>query len=217
MTERDGPPRGAPEDETHDARTRRLLEHAYLEAEVPRGGSGFRGDGARWERARRPIVSAIDRDGSFLDVGCANGLLMESLAVWAAEDGYGIEPYGLDLIWSLAALARKRLPRWADRIHVGSVMSWRPPSRFDFVRTELEYVPEGRRQALLRRLLNEYLSPGGRLIVCSYGSYRRSAPEIEPVGEILRGGGYEVAGESEGVDTNGVVITRIAWTDSPET
>lgn len=60
--------------------TRDLLERPYLEAEDPRGGSGFRGDEARWERARRPIVSAIDRDGTFLDVGCANGLLMESVA-----------------------------------------------------------------------------------------------------------------------------------------
>ena len=75
------------------------------------------------ERARRPIVSAIDRDGTFLDVGCANGLLMESLATWAGE---------------------------------------------------------------------------------------------EPVEETLRSWGYTVAGEAEGVDTNGAVFTRIAWTDTPE-
>ena len=196
--------------------TRNLLERAYLRADDPRGQSGFRGDEARWQRARRPIVSAINRDGTLLDVGCANGLLMESLVGWATEDGRRIEPYGLDLIDSLAELARKRLPQWADRIHAGNVMDWRPPIRFDFVRTELEYVPEGRRQALIRRLLNEYLSPRGRLIVCSYGSSRRPTPKAGPVGEILRGWGYEVAGESEGVDTNGVIITRVAWTELPE-
>jgi hypothetical protein len=63
------------DDDAYYERTRALLERAYLEAGDPRGGSGFGGDEARWERARRPIVSAIDRDGIFLDVGCANRLL----------------------------------------------------------------------------------------------------------------------------------------------
>ena len=205
-----GPPG---EDETFYRETRDLLEGAYLGAEDPRGGSGFRGDGARWKRARRPIASAIDRDGTFLDVGCANGLLMESLAAWTREDGRTIEPYGLDLISSLAALARDRLPHWSDRIFAGNLMDWRPPLRFDFVRTELEYVPRNRRRKMVERLLRDYLAPGGRLVLCSYGSSRRPAPKTEPVGEILRGWNYEVAGETQATDTNGVVITRIAWTD----
>jgi hypothetical protein len=211
-----GPSHGAPDDHAYHAETRRLLERAYLEADDPRGQSGFRGDEARWERARRPIVSAVDRDGTFLDVGCANGLLMESLAAWAGEDGFRIEPYGLDLIGSLAELARRRLPQWADRVFVGNVVYWRPPFRFDLVRTELEYAPAHRRRALSERLLREFVVPGGRVIFCSYGSSRCPAPKAEPVGEILRGWGHRVAGEAEGADTNGVVITRVAWVDAPE-
>ena len=194
---------------------RSLLEESYLGADDPRGGSGFRGDAGRWERARRPMVSAIDRDGTFLDVGCANGLLMEGVVAWAGEDGRRIEPYGLDLIPSLAALARERLPRWKDRISVGNVMYWEPHLRFDFVRTELGYVPLCRRRELVERLLGDYLAPGGRLILCSYGSSRPYRPRAEPVAKALRTWGYDVAGESEGVDTNGVVITRVAWTDAP--
>lgn len=191
------------------------MEGAYLGADDLRGGSGFRGDDAWWERARRPIASAVDRDGTFLDVGCANGLLMESVVAWGGENGYRIEPYGLDLIESLAALARRRLPRWEGRIFAGNLMDWQPPLRFDFVRTELEYVPCGRRREMVERLLRDYLAPGGRLIVCSYDSSRRPEPKTEPVGETLRGWGYEVAGESEAADTNGGVITRVAWTDAP--
>ena len=205
------------DDDAYYEQTRALLERAYLEAGDPRGGSGFGGDEARWERARRPIVSAIDRDGTFLDVGCANGLFMESLVKWAGEEGYRVEPYGLDLVVSLAALARQRRPRWSDRIFVGNVMNWRVPFRFDFVRTELEYAPPYRRREMVERLLREYLSPGGRLILCSYGSSRRPTPKAEAVGEILRNWGYITAGEAEGVDTNGVVFTRVVWTDLPET
>ena len=94
-------------------------------------------------------------------------------------------------------------------------MSWRPPSRFHFVRTELEYVPPRLQPEMVERLLREFLLPGGRLIVCSYGSSRRPAPKAEPVADILRSWGYEVVGGVEGIDANGVVITRVAWTEAP--
>ena len=34
--------------------------------------------------------------GTWLDIGCANGLLMETLAAWVADNGYRVEPYGLE-------------------------------------------------------------------------------------------------------------------------
>ncbi len=141
---------------------------------------------------------------------------MGSVALWAAEEGYKIEPYGLDLIDSLAALARNRLPHWAGHLFIGNVLDWRPPFRFDFVRTELEYAPPSHRRKMVERVLHEYLVPGGRLIVCSYGSSRHPALKAGHIGEILRDWCYSVAGEAEGVDTNGVVFTRVAWTDLPE-
>jgi hypothetical protein len=52
-----------------------LCWSGHISRRVITGESGFGGDEARWERARRPIISAIDCDGTFLDVGCANGLL----------------------------------------------------------------------------------------------------------------------------------------------
>jgi hypothetical protein len=126
------------------------------------------------------------------------------------------EPYDLDLIESLAALAR-RLFRWADRIFAGNVKDWLPPLRFDFVHTNLEYVPFHRRHEMVERSLREYLAPGGRLIVCSYGSSRRPEPKAEPVGRMLRDWGYTLDGETEATDTNGAVLTRVAWTSLPET
>jgi SAM-dependent methyltransferase len=195
------------------ATSRALLERAYLAASDPRRQSGFHGDSARWEHGRRVIAEAIDRDGAFLDVGCANGLLLETLVGWARARGCRIEPYGLDISAALAALARSRLPAWADRIYVGNALTWAPPRRYDFVRTELEYVPEGRRREYVARLLRDLVAPDGRLIVCAYGSATRPERRVAPVGDLLRGWDFPVADEAEAADLNGIVFTRVAWID----
>lgn len=81
-------------------RTLELLEESYLEADAKgdlAGGSGSGGGLKRWEQKRRVLATAFDHDGTWLDVGCANGLLMETLTKWTAEAGLRIEAYGLDL------------------------------------------------------------------------------------------------------------------------
>jgi SAM-dependent methyltransferase len=129
-----------------------IFDAAYLAGDNPRAQSGFGGDEARWEAARRPITDAIDRPGTFLDVGCASGHLLESLIRWSPHE---IEPYGLDLPPAVVELARRRLPQCADRIFHGNALTWEPPRRFDFVRTELVYVPADRQRELVERLLQE--------------------------------------------------------------
>jgi SAM-dependent methyltransferase len=164
-----------------------VYEEHYLASDDPRRQSGFGGDEERWEAARRPITRAVDRPGSFLDVGCANGYLLESLVRWSP---HAIEPYGLDWSARLVELARARLPQWADRFFVGDALEWEPLWRFDFVRTELVYAAEERRRELVERLLQRVVAPGGRLIVCGYGSPRSGLPS-DPVRRILREWGYE--------------------------
>jgi hypothetical protein len=127
-----------------------LIVPAYLAAETPWGQSGKTGTAEDWERSRSHIAEAIDRDGTFLDVGCANGYLLECLQRWTP---FALEPYGLDISPQLAELARARLPEWADRIFVGNALTWDPPRRFTYVRTALDYVPPARKRAFLDRLL----------------------------------------------------------------
>jgi SAM-dependent methyltransferase len=164
-----------------------IFESAYLAGDNPRAQSGFGGDEARWEAARRPIAEAIDQDGTFLDVGCASGHLLESLVAWTP---HRIEPYGLDLAPALVEVARRRLPQRADRIFLGNALTWEPPLRFDFVRTELVYVPAARQRDLVERLLAQVVDPGGRLIVCGYGSPRRGVLP-DPVCATVRAWGFE--------------------------
>src|SRR5262245_52977051 len=179
------------------------------------GQSSFQGDASRWEALRRPCVAAVDRSGSFLDIGCANGLFLESAVSWVKQSGHLIEPYGVDHSEGLVALARSRLGLGADRIFVGDCRTWLPPRRFDFVRTELVYVPGAERRPYLARLLRGVAAPGGRVIVASYGT-RGGIPPAEDVQGLLASWGFEVAGTAEGKDTwSDKTLTRVAWVDAP--
>jgi SAM-dependent methyltransferase len=101
------------------AGTVRSLERAYLRGQTPQQGSGFGPDAVAWRQPRWHITECIAAGGTFLDVGCANGL-MESVAAWCAERDVAVEPYGVDLSPALAELARRRLPQWAGRIWTGN-------------------------------------------------------------------------------------------------
>lgn len=174
----------------HDA-VRALVEPAYLGASTVQGGSGHGGTPAEWDRTRRPVMTAIAADGDILDIGCANGLLMESLRRWAVEDGLRLEPYGVDISAAIVEVARARLPHWADRIWAANAATWEPPRRWDYVRTGLEYVPDDRAGDFVAHLLAAYVAPGGRLII-GKSNERRDRPGI---GNRLRSWGHRVAGE----------------------
>jgi hypothetical protein len=179
-----------------------LVVPAYLAAETPWGQSGKSGDEARWEEARRHVTDAIDRDGAFLDVGCASGFLMESVVQWSP---HRMEPYGLEIAPELAALARSRLPKWADRIFVGNALTWSPPRRFEFVRTGLDYVPQPRRRDLVAHLLGFC----DRLII---GSFNEEIEE-RALERDVESWGFEIAGRSERAHRDPRIVRRAFWID----
>jgi len=213
-----------PSDQEYFERVRALLEDSYVSADERGdvfGGSGSSGDMANWEAKRRVIASAFDRDGTWLDIGCANGLLMETLAAWVADDGYRVEPYGLDLSERIAQRARIRLPHWAARIWGGNVMRFEPPIRFDYVTALADSVPVERRSELVKRLAHVYLKPGGRLIISCYrpGPFLLgpAAREADSAAAILRDAGYAPLGEAEVRDPlTAAAKVRVAWTDVPK-
>jgi SAM-dependent methyltransferase len=174
---------------------------AYLSAATPEGGSGSSRGAAGWEYARSLIAEAVEPGRSFLDVGCANGHLMESLAAWA-----GIEPYGLEISPELTELARRRLPQWAERIWVGNAIDWIPPRRFDIARTGLDYVPAPRRRDLVARLLG-YCD---RLVV-GVRNEELGTPGLE--GEVASWG-FEIAGRSERPHPHPRLAYRAFWIDA---
>lgn len=175
-----------------DRRTAALLEDSYLAAGPGPVGSGSSNpsDG-EWRAKRQHLSIPMDSSGSWLDVGCANGHLLATLPKWATERGLQIEPYGLELLPRLADLARELQPELADRIWTGSVMTWVPPRRFDYVTALEDSVPPDRLGDLVHRLVSLFVAPGGRLIVSSYTD-RDATPR--PLFDDLAAHGYRPDG-----------------------
>jgi len=152
------------------------LENAYLSHEEPWRQSGMSGPEGRWISLRKPVADCIDKAGSFLDIGCANGYLLECCIKWTADRGLKIDPYGLDISLRLLELAKIRLPEYADHFFSGNALTWDPPRRFDFVRTELVYVPADYEKQYIEHLLNNYITLDGKLLVANYGE---ELPDVE--------------------------------------
>jgi SAM-dependent methyltransferase len=184
----------------------RALEDAYLESDDPLVRSGFHGGRERWVAERSPLVDGINKDGDFLDVGCANGLLAEDVVTWARENGHEIVPHGVDLGARLVDLARERLPEHAANFVVADAWTWKPDRRWTFVYSLLDLSPEELWCEWLRRL-HRWVEPGGRLIIGSYGSRSRDEPPVD-VGRVMDDCGLSVSGSFAGGEGP---LTRFAW------
>ena len=178
-----------------------LVVPAYLGAKTAEGGSGSSRDAAGWEYARSLLVEAVEPGQTFLDVGCANGHLMASMAEWA-----GVEPFGLEISPELAELARRRLPLWADRIWVGNAAVWVPPRRFDVIRTGLDYVPAPRRRELVEHLLGFC----DRLVV---GVFNEERGEPGLAGGVAEWG-FAIAGRAERLHAHPQLAYKAFWIES---
>lgn len=151
-------------------RMKQELESAYLMHNEPWKQSGFAGPEERWTKCRKPVAQCVDKSGSFLDIGCANGYLLECLMRWVSGQGITIVPYGLDMSEKLVHLARQRLPQYASNLFVGNAWYWNPHLRFDFVRSEVNIVPEQLQKGYVTGLLKKFDLPAGRLLLTEYRS-----------------------------------------------
>jgi SAM-dependent methyltransferase len=185
------------------------LEDAYLQRSDPIEQSGFHGGAARWRAEREPILDAIPVDGDLLDVGCANGYLLECLINWGEERGLRLTPYGLDQGPRLIELARRRFPGWPDHFFVGNAWDWKPARPFHYVYMLLDVVPPDYRALHLPRIVEQFVAPGGRLIIGDYGSHSRRIPARD-VAAVLRASGLAVSG---GATARSIHQTCFAWTE----
>jgi 2-polyprenyl-3-methyl-5-hydroxy-6-metoxy-1,4-benzoquinol methylase len=186
------------------ATARAAIAANYLaEPDNPYRQSGRTSGAARWEQTRRCLALALHKSGDFMDVGCANGLLLETLIGWARERGFALRPHGIDFVPELVELARRRHPEQRASFAVANAFDWQPARTYDFVRTNLEYVPRADRAEFVRRQ-HAAVAPGGRLIVCHY---RNSGDPPGDPRAVAIDAGFCVSGTTE---APGV---EVAWVD----
>jgi SAM-dependent methyltransferase len=179
----------------------------YLQHNEPWKQSGFSGPEERWVKCRKPISDCIEKSGSFLDIGCANGYLLECILKWTAAKNITITPYGLDLSEKLTELAKQRLPKYKRNIYAGNGWLWHNPIRFDFVRTEVVYVPEELQRHYIERIIDTYLADEGKLLLAEYRS--RKDPVDKPwIDQTLIKWGFPITKQVSGFYDN-KELTRV--------
>jgi hypothetical protein len=184
---------------------------SYLAEEDPIRGSGFGGGSERWRAEREPLLDGVNRDGNLLDVGCANGFLLECLVRWGAERGLHLTPHGVDRSSALVEQARTRLPEFAGNLHVGDAWTWEPPRRYEYVYALYDCVPPDYLAEYVNRLFARAVADGGRMILGAYGSRSRGVPAYDVAGFLERHG-WAVAGRSAG---GSPPVSLFAWADRP--
>lgn len=132
----------------------------------------FNGTFEGWERRKAFIAAAIHKSGTFLDIGSGNGFLLRCLQEWSEFD---ITTYGIDVSEDYIKEARELFPGQQDNFAVlnlqdiGQIGNYLP-DEYDFVyfsqtwtADDIDYWTVD-----LLGLFQNYVTPGGRLIVGFY-------------------------------------------------
>lgn len=189
----------------------------YLSQDNPRAQSKHRGDEFHYLYSHLPIIEAINNNGTFCDIGCANGHLVEMIHKWISGTGFDIQMYGVDISEGLIELAKKRLPKWKEQFFVGNAHYWKPEKKFDYIHIRgesVEYPYTGPKALnyirIVEHYMENYLVDGGRFIIGPYW-YEH---EDNVVKGLFKYWGYSPTGYSEKTHYNkSNVFRKVIWID----
>lgn len=185
---------------TDEERARRLVEGSHFYADHP---------SRAWERARKFIANALHKDGTVLDIGCANGFLSKSLESWSSHKHTS---YGIDIVSGDIEKAQKLFPSTPDHFKEYSFKEFISrcpdgfPATFDFIYCcgfDGRHVTKDDLDTLLGRI-----SPHGRLLLGLY-------PEREKTDGTGKEPVVHVVTNIEKLKEYGFTITVLDNTDHP--
>jgi SAM-dependent methyltransferase len=131
-----------------------------------------------WVKERKFIASAIDKDGSLLDFGSANGLLLKSLEQWSERK---IDPYGLDIDIRAIQEAKELFPQQESHFATPEELKSRKdfPRTFDFIYWNVwdNHVLKADDEILSK--LKSEVKNGGRLILGFYDTKDKNNAKIQ--------------------------------------
>ncbi|MGC8687982.1 MAG: class I SAM-dependent methyltransferase [Candidatus Micrarchaeia archaeon] len=148
-----------------------------------------------WVKRRAFISDLINKSGTILDIGCANGLLLRSLQEWSK---YKLIPYGIDIEIKFADQIKELFPNnfsnfiKLDVRDIDKISSFSLPDKYDFVYWHVwdEWNMSTDEQQNAVADAQEHVMDGGRLILGFYDSREKNMERIENLENV----GFKFAG-----------------------
>ncbi|MGC8648659.1 MAG: class I SAM-dependent methyltransferase [Candidatus Micrarchaeia archaeon] len=148
-----------------------------------------------WVKRRAFISDLINKSGTILDIGCANGLLLRSLQEWSK---YKLIPYGIDIEIKFADQIKELFPNnfsnfiKLDVRDIDKISSFSLPDKYDFVYWHVwdEWNMSTDEQQNAVADAQEHIMDGGRLILGFYDSREKNMERIENLENV----GFKFAG-----------------------
>jgi cyclopropane fatty-acyl-phospholipid synthase-like methyltransferase len=147
-----------------------LLEGSHFFTEPWNKEAAYEG----WEKDRRFIIEGINKNGTLLDFGCANGFLLRSLQEWSEQQ---IEPYGFDIDSEAIKKARELFPDKPEHFTGPGADVEDFPKDFDFVYWNVWDAFEftGEKQLEIFQKVQSFVKKNGRLIMGFYDADKEDA------------------------------------------
>lgn len=161
-------------------------------------GSGFLGNYLEWEQARGLYLKLIEKPGKILDLGCANGFLLDFII---KSKKFNLIPFGVDLNEDLIKIAKELFPKYSANFVTQDINDFKSEEKFDYI---LAYFPFFKKKDFLKRLYS-MLKNGGRIIIALYDE---KANEFDIFEENIKETGFLPSGVIE--EKN---LTKLIWID----
>ncbi|MDE1824879.1 MAG: methyltransferase domain-containing protein [Candidatus Micrarchaeota archaeon] len=165
-----------------------------------------------WKDSREFLAGTINHDGSILDVGCANGLLLRCLEEWCR---YRLIPYGIDVNPERIQTAKALFPGHISNFavmrasDVEGIEAAGFPARFDFVYFNVldDWALDKKEETDTITKLLRLVLPNGRLVLGFYGidaaASEAKIKRLEDLGFDLTGSVHNPSGSQIAVWMNG--------------